>query len=60
MRTYSALMTLKKDIPVILCSGYDLSTIEDKFSGHRPAGFIQKPYLYKKLITMLKDVMEKK
>ncbi|HQL30701.1 MAG TPA: PAS domain S-box protein, partial [Thermoanaerobaculales bacterium] len=42
--TYSALVELRRDLPVIIASGYSEQDAMDRFGSLRPAGFLQKPY----------------
>jgi len=42
--TYSALLEIRGDLPVIVASGYSQEDAMDRFQEPRPAGFLQKPY----------------
>jgi len=45
-------------VPTLLCSGYNEQTAINRFAGKGLAGFIQKPYTYRKLSAVVKDVIE--
>jgi CheY-like chemotaxis protein len=42
--TYRRLLEVRSDLPVIVASGYSEQDAMDRFSGPRPAGYLQKPY----------------
>jgi len=42
--TYSGLLALRRDLPVIVASGFSERDAMDRFGALRPAGFLQKPY----------------
>jgi len=42
--TYWRLLEVRSDVPVIVASGYSEQDAMDRFSGPRPAGYLQKPY----------------
>ncbi len=42
--TYRLLLEVRSDVPVIVASGYSEQDAMDRFSGPRPAGYLQKPY----------------
>jgi PAS domain S-box-containing protein len=42
--TYRGLLALRRDLPVIVASGYSEQDTIDRFGSPRPAGFLQKPY----------------
>ena len=44
-------------IPVILSSGYNEQEVSERFSGSRPAGFIQKPYQLETLRSTLRAAL---
>jgi PAS domain S-box-containing protein len=42
--TYSLLLEIRADLPVIVASGYSQEDAMDRFQEPRPAGYLQKPY----------------
>lgn len=48
---------VRPDLKVILSSGYDEQTLDERFTDQRPAGFIRKPFTMKVLEAELKRVM---
>ncbi|SDB01810.1 Signal transduction histidine kinase, nitrogen specific [Desulfonatronum thiosulfatophilum] len=46
---FAELRKIRKDIPVILCSGYSPQETEQRFAGDRPTAFLQKPFSIKAL-----------
>jgi two-component system, cell cycle sensor histidine kinase and response regulator CckA len=54
--TFRELRKLRKDIPVILSSGYSEQEVITRFSGKGLAGFLQKPYKLDILIELLQKV----
>ncbi len=55
--TFREMRRIRPDVKVILCSGYSMHSITQRFAGKELAGFIQKPYkmaaLKEKLIAVL-------
>ena len=47
----------RKDIPVILSSGYDEEDLKEQFVGEGLAGFLQKPYRIELLAQKLRDAL---
>ena len=47
---------LRPDVRVLLCSGYNEQETVARLSGHRPSGFLRKPYLPEELIRQLRAV----
>ncbi|RMG90495.1 MAG: response regulator, partial [Zetaproteobacteria bacterium] len=47
------------DIRVVLCSGYNQQTATQRFAGKGLAGFIQKPYTAKTLLSMVAEFVSK-
>ena len=54
---FPELLRIRKDIPIILSSGYGKETMNFDFDGIQPAGFLQKPYVFKKMMTLLNGVI---
>jgi len=54
---FKALRRMKKDIRIILSSGYNEQEITTQFTGKRLAGFIQKPYKLDDIIPKLKKIL---
>ncbi|MBW1809674.1 MAG: response regulator [Deltaproteobacteria bacterium] len=55
---FRELRRIKKDVKVILTSGYNEHDLISRFAGKGLAGFIQKPYRFRKLIGQLKKVLD--
>ena len=55
--TFHELRRLRRDIPVVLSSGYSEQEVSRRFLGDRPAGFLQKPYLPSQLLQKVSDVL---
>jgi PAS domain S-box-containing protein len=51
------LRALRADVPVILCSGYDVQQSAEQFSAMAFSGFLQKPYRLEELKTVLRQVL---
>jgi len=47
---------LVPDIRVVLCSGYNEQDVATKLDGHKPAGFLRKPYHPSELVDRLRSV----
>lgn len=56
--TYRELKLIDKNVCVIMCSGYNEQEVTQRFSVNSPAGFIQKPYMFKELEAEIKKVIE--
>lgn len=54
---FSELRRIKKDVRVILMSGYNEQDVTNRFAGKGLAGFIQKPYRYVDLVTELRKAL---
>jgi two-component system, cell cycle sensor histidine kinase and response regulator CckA len=54
---FLALRRLRADVPVILCSGYDVRESAEKFSDPGFNGFLQKPYRLEELKGVLKKAL---
>jgi CheY-like chemotaxis protein len=52
---YAAIKAIRRDLPVILSSGYDEGQAMKRFANHDLAGFIQKPYSIQKLLEVVKS-----
>jgi two-component system cell cycle sensor histidine kinase/response regulator CckA len=48
---------IRKNIPVIICSGYTEEQVMNRFREIKPAGFIQKPYSLKQLEEKMKMII---
>jgi PAS domain S-box-containing protein len=55
--TFARLQQIRPDVPVILCSGFSAEEAAARYSGLKPAGFIQKPYNLKNLQKELKKIL---
>ncbi|MEQ8225492.1 MAG: response regulator, partial [Candidatus Eremiobacterota bacterium] len=59
IETFLEMKLLKKNIPVILSSGYNEQELEKKYSGTGLSGFLQKPYDMELLISKVTEVIVK-
>jgi DNA-binding NtrC family response regulator len=57
LATFSALKGIKRDVAVILSSGYSQEDVAGHFTGDRPSGFIQKPFKVQDLRERIIEVM---
>jgi PAS domain S-box-containing protein len=57
--TITHLKQIAPNVPVVLSSGYDEREATRRFSGSGLAGFIQKPYIASKLVSILDDVLNR-
>jgi PAS domain S-box-containing protein len=55
--TLRALREVRKDIPVILSSGFNESWLPEDFADLAPVAFLQKPYLAADLIGMVREAL---
>jgi PAS domain S-box-containing protein len=55
--TFRELRRLRADLPVVLCSGYDVLESADRFSGMDFSGFLQKPYRLDDLVRVLRRAL---
>jgi YesN/AraC family two-component response regulator len=44
VEAFGELIQIKPDVKVILSSGYTENMVAKSFPGHKPAGFLNKPY----------------
>ena len=51
------LRRLRSDVPVILCSGYDIKESAEQFPGAAFSGFLQKPFRLVELNEVLKKAL---
>jgi PAS domain S-box-containing protein len=56
-QAFRELRRIRKDIPVLLSSGYNEQDLIGRFAGKGLAGFIQKPYRVETLARQVKDVL---
>ena len=57
---FRELRRLKKDVKVILSSGYNEQEVTQRFAGKGLAGFIQKPYVLDSLISKIRETIAPK
>lgn len=57
--TFRELRRLRSDVLTILSSGYNEQTATSRFAGKGLAAFIQKPYTFEELQTIVRQVLEK-
>jgi len=55
--TFRELRRIRKDVLVVMCSGYNEQEVTQRFAGKSLAGFIHKPYVYKELEAKLKEIL---
>ena len=56
VEVFRHLAALIPDVRVVLCSGYNEQDVTTKLEGHRPAGFLRKPYHPSELVERLRTV----
>ncbi len=57
--TFSDILALDPDLPVIVSSGFAKNQVADRFTGATPSGFLKKPFQFKDLSAKIKAVLEK-
>jgi PAS domain S-box-containing protein len=55
--TFEAIQEIRRDVPVILSSGFNEQYSRSRFAGGGPAEFIQKPYGLKQLLEVARRVV---
>ena len=55
--TYQELRRIRKDVRVIIASGYSEQEITKRFAGHQLAGFVEKPYEATALMAKMRDAL---
>jgi DNA-binding NarL/FixJ family response regulator len=55
--TYRELRRIRKDVRVIIASGYSEQEITKRFANYQLAGFIEKPYEATALMAKLRDAL---
>lgn len=58
--TLELLHDINPDVPVILASGFDEREVSRRFSGLRPASFLQKPFTAQRLASAVAAVLKKR
>ncbi len=56
--TFRELQRIRKNVPVIMCSGYNEQEITQRFSGKPIAGFLQKPYMFNDLKARVREALK--
>jgi two-component system cell cycle sensor histidine kinase/response regulator CckA len=59
LETFEELRRIRKDVRVILSSGYNQQEATERFTGKGLAGFIQKPYRFDQLVDKMNEVLGK-
>ena len=54
---FREIRALRRDVPVILSSGYNEQEVTQRFVGKQLTGFIQKPYQIKEMAAKLRDAL---
>ncbi len=57
LATFQAIRRIRKDLPVLLTSGYNESDATERFAGRGLAGFLQKPYTLQALHDSLQAII---
>jgi len=52
------LLNVRKDVKVILTSGYNEQDVTSRFAGKRLAGFIQKPFNINELLAIFRAALK--
>jgi PAS domain S-box-containing protein len=55
--TFRELKGIRPDVRVVVSSGYSEQEVAQRFAGEDVAGFVQKPYLYATLVSMVSEAM---
>ena len=55
--TFSRLQEIRKDVPILLCSGLGETEALERFAGQTLVGFLQKPYSGRKLAEQVKAAL---
>lgn len=55
---FRELRRIRKDVRVILSSGYNEQEVTQRFAGKGLAGFIQKPYVLDHLVAKVREALE--
>ncbi|HNY66534.1 MAG TPA: PAS domain S-box protein [Deltaproteobacteria bacterium] len=58
MTAFEALKRIRKDVCVVISSGFSEDEVAQRFEGNEPAGFIKKPFTYKALRALLSRVLK--
>jgi CheY-like chemotaxis protein len=58
--TFRQLRRIRKDVRVLLASGYNEQELASQFAGKGFAGFMHKPFLRKTLINNLRNLLEER
>ncbi len=56
--TFRELRRLRKDIRILMSSGYNEQEITQRFAGKSLAGFLQKPYIFNELKDKVREILE--
>jgi CheY-like chemotaxis protein len=59
METLEQLRGVRRDVRVILSSGFTVEAIASRFAGHGPAGFLKKPYDQVQLSEKVAEVLSR-
>jgi two-component system cell cycle sensor histidine kinase/response regulator CckA len=49
---------IRRDVPVLLVSGYSQESSAQRFAGKQGDGFLQKPFLPETLLEKIRDLLE--
>jgi signal transduction histidine kinase/CheY-like chemotaxis protein len=58
LEVFNEIQKISPDVPVMLSSGYTEQDVSERFTGARPAGFIQKPYVHTELMSKLRGIIK--
>ena len=55
---FTEIRRIRKDLPIILCSGYDHQKATKVLEAQDLTGFLQKPYRYRKMVEKLQEFLK--
>lgn len=55
---YEEMQRVRRDVPVVLCSGYDQKEVTERFSGLGVKAFLAKPYNATQLVSSVRRVID--
>jgi PAS domain S-box-containing protein len=58
-QAYHALRALRKDVPIVLSSGFGEQELAERFAEHDITGIIHKPYKTAALTALMRDVLDR-
>jgi PAS domain S-box-containing protein len=55
---FEEIQHIRAEVPVVMSSGYTEQDVSTRFTGARPAAFLQKPYIHTDLVNKLRNVIK--